>query len=127
MHGVSHLKMEPPCKQRGRDGSLRTVSATTVLTRNRRSFMPPAPHIVSACSWRETRLARRWLAASRPPYTQRGVIPMGGKANALIDRQTAGPAVSRAKLYAIQCSVFWLDDLAVLAPALSLKMQSVNW
>ena len=45
----------------------------------------------------------------------------------LIDRQTAGPSVSRAKLYAIQCSVFWLDDLAVLAPALSLKMQSVNW
>src|SRR5262249_31375830 len=62
---------------------------TTVLTRNRRSFMPPAPRIVSACSWPATRSARRWLVVSKPPCTPPVAIPTGGKANALI-RPTVG-------------------------------------
>ena len=38
--------------------------------------------------------------------------------------QSAGPAVYRAKSFAILCSVFWLGELALLALELFLKTQS---
>ena len=55
---------------------------------------------------------------SKPPCTQRAAILPIGKDADLIGQQLVGRAVFQARLFAILCSVFWLGDLAVLAPAL---------